>query len=86
MSTNEADLFYDSYGDSYIYDKTGITKLDSGETYHEYHSAKTDADNDPEKKVNPGVIWGERLVPCKCGVMLLLGSNLTLPYSYLSYV
>lgn len=84
MTTAEAEVFYDTYDKCYVYDKNGITKLDSGETYFEYHTSKKEEDLD--HKVNPGVVWGERMVPAECGVLLLIGSKLILPYSYLSYV
>ena len=72
MTTAEAEIFYDIEDKCYVYDQNGITKLESGQTYYEYHTTKKEEDLD--HKVNPGVGWGKRMVPTKCGVLLLIGS------------
>lgn len=78
--TSNAEFFYDSFDDCYVYDVDGIAKLDSGEMYNEYHLEK-DAQEDRLLRVNPGMTWGQRMVFSGTGTTLLIDNKVILPYS-----
>ena len=83
--TSQAEFFYDSFDECYVFDVDGISKMDTGEMYNEYHLQK-DTQEDPLMKFNPGMTWGQRMVPSGTGTALLVGNKVVLPYSQISYI
>lgn len=53
--------------------------------FNEYHLEK-DVYEDRLLRVNPGMTWGQRMVPSGTGTAMLVGNKVVLPYSMISYI